>query len=296
VWEGNPANNSNGGGYKEFPGLEILVGTTKVDAFSQVACPSLASVVANNNYRLVTNAPTDNAGIMTTMIGIAHYMMDKADRQGLSPVRWAWVMRPDLFYELTAIWACAYYTDRCVTTPAGQAYIDAADTTALRDSMRQGKYLLIDGQRFEVILDDNLVEDTNTTNASVPSGSMSSDIYLIPLTVRGGFLSTYMEYFNYNQGTMTGVADAHGDGQFWSDGGKFFWWRQNSVNMCVRLGAKIEPRIILLTPHLAARIQNVLYRPNRHTLDSQPDSNYWINGGVSTARSVTEPWSDWHPS
>src|SRR3972149_517370 len=31
VYTGNPANNNVGGGYREFPGLDILIGTDKVD-------------------------------------------------------------------------------------------------------------------------------------------------------------------------------------------------------------------------------------------------------------------------
>lgn len=39
VYTGNPSNNSNGGGYKEFPGLDLLISTGKVDALTGASCP-----------------------------------------------------------------------------------------------------------------------------------------------------------------------------------------------------------------------------------------------------------------
>ena len=49
LYIGNPANNSAGGGFKEFPGLDILIGTTKVDALTGTACPSLRSDIKDRN-------------------------------------------------------------------------------------------------------------------------------------------------------------------------------------------------------------------------------------------------------
>jgi len=43
-----------------------------------------------------------------------------------------------------------------------------------------------------------------------------------------------------------------------------------------------EPRIILKTPQLAARIQNVKYVPHQHLREPDPDGAYFFKGGVST--------------
>src|SRR3990167_8485018 len=53
VYTGNPTNSSAGGGYKEFPGLDLLISTTKVDALTNQACPSLRSTIMDFGYRLV---------------------------------------------------------------------------------------------------------------------------------------------------------------------------------------------------------------------------------------------------
>lgn len=295
LWEGNPANNSGGGGYKEFPGMEILVGTAKYDAIAGTACPSLASRVMNNNYRLVSNDPSGAGGIIETMTYIAYTMERLAEVTNLAPVTWAWVMRPSLFYEITSVWACAYLTYRCTVAGAGnQAIVDSADAVGLRDAMRNGRYLMIDGVQWPVILDDSITEDTNTTNANVPNPTFASDIYLIPLRIRGNYLATYLEYLDYQQGAMAAIEQAHATDEDWTDSGRFLWHKKVSVNWCKQLLAKIEPRLILRTPHLAARIQNVRYASLLHERDSQPTSGYWVDGGVSAARSVTAPFSEWN--
>src|SRR3990167_17149 len=56
VFTGNPANNSAGGGYKEFPGLDLLISRTKVDAVAGTSCPSLYSDVKDFGYRQVDSA------------------------------------------------------------------------------------------------------------------------------------------------------------------------------------------------------------------------------------------------
>jgi hypothetical protein len=56
----------------------------------------------------------------------------------------------------------------------------------------------------------------------------------------------------------------------------------------------VEPRIILLTPHLAGRLQNVVYVPLQHERESLPSDPYWVDGGVSTARAAPSFHSDWN--
>ena len=97
LWYGNPANNTAGGGYREFPGLEILVGTGKRDAVTGQPCPSLDSMI------------TDAAGKdIDWLVNYLTYQMrtlqSLASRTGLDPVTWVIVMREELFYD------CLLYT------------------------------------------------------------------------------------------------------------------------------------------------------------------------------------------
>jgi hypothetical protein len=289
LWIGNPVNASAGGGYMEFPGLDILVSTTKVDAITNTACPSLASDVKDFNYHTVDDNSTELVNVMTYL---TRYLKWNADRMNMNPVTWSIVMRPELFYELTAVWPCSYMSYRCGLTLPNVLTVDSADMIGMRDSMRQGNFLTIDGMNWQVILDDAIPEDSSTNNANVPEGSFSSDIYVIPRTFLGGNVATFWEFFDYSS-----AVQAIGDGQlgddFWSDGGRFLWHKKPPLNWCVQWIAKIEPRIILRTPQLAGRLNNVVYTPLQHTRQPFNDDPYFVDGGVTSGYTPDTLYHEW---
>lgn len=292
VYTGNPANNAAGGGYAEFPGLDILISTNKVDAITGDTCVSLNSDVKDFNYVQVAN--NGGADIVATLSAMMRYLSWNADRMNLNPVNWAFAMRPHLFWELTAVWPCAYMTSRC-SMPAGStlAY-DAGDQIAMRDAMRQGRYLLIDGVQYPVVLDDAIVEESNGDNRNIVNGCFASDIYIIPLTFGGGYAGTFWEYYNYQNGPMDPVAQGY-QNMFWTDGGMYLWHAKPPMNWCVAWIAKIEPRLILRVPQLAGRLQNVQYcNVIQHVREPFPTDPYFRDGGVSTARYVASLYSDWN--
>lgn len=297
VYTGNPANNTGAGGYKEFPGLEILIGTDKFDAITGVRCPSLDSDVKNFNYTRVDSGGAGGQDIVNVMTYLFRYLQSNADRMGFGETTWAITMRRELFWEITAVWPCSYLTYRCnFRDDQGDARVnvDAGDQIAFRDDMRNGRYLLIDGSRVRVILDDGIVEETNTTSNRVPSTCFASDIYFIPLTVRGGLATTYWEHLDYTRGAMIGAEDGnYGQGYFWTDGGRFLWHNKPPRNWCIQMLAKIEPRLRLVTPQLAGRLNNVVYCPLQHTRSPFPTDPYFVDGGV-TSRTGPSLYSDWH--
>jgi hypothetical protein len=292
VYEGNPANNTGGGGYAEFPGLDLLVGTGKKDAFTGATCPSLDSTIHNNNYALVQTGAQGDAFVRRLTYTL-RYLKSLARDTNLDPVNWAVVMRSGLFYELTAIWPCVYMTHRCeFTTTDGtkQINVDAGDMIAMRDAMRQGNYLLVDGEQVEVILDNTIREDTNASGpASIGPGQFASDIYILPLSVGGGYASLFWEYLDYQKGAIPAANQAGYSDDYWTDGGRFLWHKKPPLNWCIQWLAKIEPRIILRTPHLAARILNVRYEPLIHERDHFTTDPYFVDGGVTDRRYTAGP-------
>lgn len=297
VYYGNPANNSGGNGYREFPGLDILIGTTKVDAITGTACPSLASDIKNMNYANISSSATAMSAVINALTYMMRTLSTTAENTGMGETRWIIAMRETLFYELSAAWPCSYMTYRCmISNDDGQRLnLDAGDVIGMRDAMRQGRYLIMDGIKYQVEFDSAITEDTNTTNANVPNPCFASDIYVIPMTVRGNTAVTYWEYLNYEAGPLQAAADLGLGNYFSSDGGRWLWVRRPPVNFCVSILGKIEPRIILRTPHLAGRLLNIVYCPLQHPRDAFPDDPYFVNGGV-TSRTATEPFSEWNPA
>lgn len=280
VWQGAISNNTAQGGYKEFPGLDNQIATGQKDADTGTLMPSADSDIKNFNYNDVDGTTLD---IVEYLSMLEYFLYYKAQRTGMLPVTWAVVMRPELWFELSAVWPCRYLTDRCRNSGGtNPVVINDSNNVDLRDRMRDGMSITINGRTYPVIVDDGIYENTNATSASVPAGYYASNIYMVPLRVRGSFPVTYWEYIDYRgvQAQIAGLGQGAQQVPFWTDDGRFLWvYRPNGY--CFDLQAKIEPRIVLRTPHLAGKIQNVRYSPLQHLVDSNPSSSYHVNGGVS---------------
>lgn len=286
VFTGNPDNNKAGGGYKEFIGLDILISTGKRDAITGTACPALDPDVKDFNYGRV-DATNLNPDIVDVVTYLYRYIKRNAAGMGFNPVQWRWAMREDLFYELTAVWPCSYLTYRCkfrATDGTIVENVSANDAIQFRDTMRAGYYLLIDGEQVPVEIDDAITEESSAQTNKLSAGSYASTMYLLPYTIMGGRPTLFFQHYDYSNGPMQAAQQANYQNDFWTDGGRFLWHNKPPINWCVQLIAKIEPRLILLTPQLAGKITHVAYKPLQHTRDAFPNQTYFVDGGVTTGR------------
>ena len=292
VYSGNPANSKAGGGYKEFMGLDLLIGTNKVDALSGTACPSLYSDIKSFGYRQISS--TTDPDIHRTLSTMMYILETRAKQNNLSPVDFRIVMRSQLFFELTRVWPLQYNTSDTGLTPAGLDLV-YLENVKMRDDMRNNNYLIINSKRYGVILDDCIPEENKADNAAIPIGGFASDIYIVPFTARGGTLQTlYWEYYSYTENVLpqlTGLPQ-----WFWSDGGMFLWTMGSPKLWCMDVSAKTEPRLRLLTPQLAGRLTDVAYVPLQHINDPLPSQDYYTNGGISTGRPFPSPFSEYNLS
>lgn len=288
AWQGSPVNNTGGGGYKEMTGISVLVNTGHTDAQTGVACASVDSDVKDFNF---LSAEDNGAALVNALTFMYYTRKDFAERTGVMPVRWVLAMRPEVFYTLSAIWPCAYLTYRCNLgdVTGAQVIIDAADQGRMRDEMRSGRYLLIDGDRIEVVVDDGIPEDTSTTNGNVPEACFASDIYLLPMSVVGGRAVLYGEYFEF---TNPSISDALGNMILGRVEGPWITVPKQT-NWCIQWQTKIEPRIVLRTPWLAARLNNVVVCPLQRTPSPFPSDPYYVGAGGLTSRSGPSYYSPW---
>lgn len=277
MYEGNPANNS-GEGYKEFKGLDILINTGYSDAETDQACPAADSLVRNfGNLNVATNGDT----LVQEIASVYTFLQQLANETGLAPLELVIAMPFGLFYELTSIWPCSYLTDRCTIGTGETNFVNGPDAIRMRDEMRgdldsrRGQYLLINGLKVPVVIDDAITQD------GLGAGVQSTTIYFIPLRVGNGRPVTYIEYFDYKSaGTLTAARQwAPADSFDVSDNGRFLWHRKPPTNWCIQALALTEWRVILRTPYLAARITNVAYTPRIPLRSGDPSSPYFVDGG-----------------
>jgi len=284
-YTGTPASNTASGGTKYYHGLDTLIDTGYRDVITGIACPAADSIVMTYTGGNISN----NYGNIVRLISNIWFQQKRLDAAtGLNPVRRVIVMSPGLFYDLTEAWPFFYNynaqrqmaalsSDTFRTTFSGESAL--RDTLAMRGDISKatGHYLMIQGEQVEVIIDEAIVETAGLL------GSFTSSIYFVPLTVKGGIPVTYMEYFNYDAETAAAIARFAGD-QYTSvsDGGHYLWRKKPPTNGCMQISVQSEERLILRTPHLAARLDNVSYTPVQHERTSFPGGTYYVNGGQTS--------------
>lgn len=288
VYTGNPTNNSAGGGRKYYRGFDLLINTGYQDAETGTACPAADSIVESfGNLEVASNGQA----LLRRVTSIWRRLKFIDMMTGLAPVKRVLTMPWSMFYEITEIWPIAYMTYRNVISLSNQSLFNTGqEINTLRDNMRgnqdtlTGQFLLIDGEEVEVVIDMGITE------AEIAGQSFRATMYFVPLTVLGGVDVTYIEHVNYDM--QAGALEA---GNFFtapgtyfsSDGGRFLWHKKPPTNFCVQMLAKTEPRIIMRTPMLAARLTGVQYTPIAHERGWDPTSgtvnnSFYVDGGGTT--------------
>lgn len=276
AWQGNIFTDN------EFPGLDGQIATGQMDADRPgVLCTALDSDVKTFGYADVCGTTRDIVEYVSMM---DYYLNHNAMRSKLTPVRWVIVMRPELWYELSACWPCRYQTNRCQDAAGTQvAVINDENNVNMRDAMREGMFLWVNGRKMDVVTDDGIFEHDSTNNSHLLPGEFASSIYQVPLTILGNFPVTYREYLNYRSPVALANVAPFAEQRrpdFWTDNGVFSWAYDGQL-WCYLLGMKTEQRVILRAPQLAGRIDYVKYTPLEHLRSPYPDGPYHHDGGVS---------------
>jgi len=281
VWRGNVAN-AVGTGYVPFNGFDLQIVTGHADAITQTSCPSLDSDLKDFNYQLIT--ATTPADIVQVISAMYNFLKRLAETTGMMPVDWVLVMRPSLFHELSQMWPCRYSTYGCnvTNTTTNTVNINGMEMVRERDRLRQMRVLPIEGVEIPVITDVGITEETEADAGPIQAGEMASDIYMIPLRA-AGVPVTYMEFFQFNNPQMGPTLDwfhtgGPGGGVWTTDNGMWFWSNARTAS-CLKARGTIRPRLLLRTPQLAGRIQNVRYNPLQHERSPFPDDGYFVDGG-----------------
>lgn len=270
-WQGNVAN------LNQFPGLDVQIATGQVDAKTNQACPALDSDVKNFAFNEVGGTGLDIAEYLEML---EFYLTNNAEGMGLD-VEWAISMRPQLWQRLTQVWPIKYNTlptDLMNAAVTGNRITLAGDmVTDARDTMRRSMTITVNGTDYPVIKDVGIAEDTNTTNANLEAGQFASSVYMVPLRVNG-VAATERQYLDYRD--WSGQIAQPDRQDFWTDDG-IYSWAISTVRWCHTYSLRTEQRIVLRTPQLAGRIDDVMYAPLQHLRSPFTDSPYHFDGGVS---------------
>lgn len=276
IYTGNPQTTAGSLGFQQFRGLDLLINTGKRDATTGILCPAADSIVIDFNGLNANAANGANGGTVYGVLANAITNLERLSEQLGMEVKWALSMRYGAFWSLTNIWPCVYATTGCAVNTVIRTQ-SMEEATSMRDDMRQGKYLLIEGKRYEVVVDDSIAEIPAAGGAT---GTYQSDIYFVPLTANGQ-PTLFWEYFSFNEQAIAAASALAPQGYFnVLQNGRFLQVRQSPTHTCVQVEIIERPRLILLTPFLAARFTNLRYTISIHERNAFPDELYFVNGGL----------------
>lgn len=258
-WTGDPTNPNQSAGYREFYGFDNLIRTGWRDALSNELCPSLDSDVKDFEGQCVSSA--NGANIYEYLTAMERSIQHRAMQVGLWPTQFTVVMRPEIWWELSLVWPLLEFSFGAIRAAsmlnvAGSSQIvtnlSGSDSSNATTAMRSTMTISINGNSYPVVIDD-AIEVTAGDNPV-------STIYFIPLTVQGGMTVTYWEYLDYRATGDALTNSLSNKVRFWTDDGRYMWTIDERL-FCFRVHSKIEPRLIMRTPFLAGRVDNVCASP-----------------------------------
>jgi hypothetical protein len=290
VYTDDPTNNGANNGRMYTTGLDLWINTgNKRDYLSSAVCTALNSKVDDFGYNSYDGTSPD---LVQMIHDVWAYINNNAMEMRLDPAKWFIAMRPNLFHLLTEIWPCRYDTDRCSNTNGTNVVIVNDDRNrAFRQQMRDGSYLLIDGVPVPVVQDSCIPREDWDDTQELNEGEFASDIYFVPETILGNMAATGWQYFDQRIRERSN-ARARNNQVWTTDSGMYAWATTESGGYCEAVKATLEYRLLMFTPQLAGRIQDVMYAPRQPFRDWEPDEKYYLDGGI-TYRPPSNFYSMW---
>jgi len=260
TWQGNPANATANGGYIPFTGLDSLIKTGYQDAVTTTAIPKADSIVVDAAY-----ADIGSYDIVGQLRAVFTALENRVSNL-FGSAEWVLVMRPELWDKLADVWPVLYGAEMAAAISDANVSLnmDANELVRQREAMKASKTIVINGVVRNVVTDHGILLEDSGDDASIPAGSWGSDIYVLPLRA-GGMAATYWEYLDYRESVALLRAVNPASDAFWSDGGRFFW-TVSEEKTCFKFQVRVRPRVILRTPHLAARVNNITWDKNAPAL------------------------------
>lgn len=257
----------------QYAGLEALVKTGYTDQVSGVACTAADSIVITHNAPIGSNG-TNGASFISNMVDMYFAAKERARVVGLAGTEWAFVMHPKAWRAVAEAWACAYWTDRCAGTQYNEIQRDAMEITRFRDELYRGQFLLVDGEAVPVLL------STGIPATGVSNNVYNTDIYLIPMSWNGRPL-LYRQYFPLNNAEAQQFLAMENDARVINNG-LYAVGKRSTNGLCTKFEFYSKHRLILDTPFLAGRVNDVQITYRASSLDVRVGESLYRDGGVSS--------------
>lgn len=278
-YTGSPANDTGGGGYREFRGLDSLIANNYSNALTGAACDRVDSYISSFSD---ANISGNEEAIARRIVEIQNLLERRDEAMGMGRVQRALTMKYNLFRSLVFMWAATYASYRLDVFGTNTRTNFSGETMLnMMLDMLNNRYLMVDSGRIPVITDESKPE------TAVGGGVYESTIQWVPLTgLDGAERLTYMEYFDYS-GPDAAMATARemggnlADYYDWFDNGRFMAHYKPPNNFCIQMLMITEPRLRLDAPWLAGALTDIRYTPTIPEESSFPGDATYISGGTT---------------
>lgn len=282
--DGNPATAYTAtdlGWIREPTGLSRLIKTGWTD-ISGAACNALDSIVVDWDAAVdAASSASYSGGDLPRLLNDIHSsLMSIARGVGMPDTRWQVVMPEPLFAQLVFKMACSYALARCadgaVGTPIGRTM---TEIEARYNEMRGGNYLLLNGMQVPVGFTSGYEMDTSVAPVT------GASIFFVPMTGAGRDL-TFLEYFPLdNPAVQAWNRLSNTTDRFYTNNG-MYGFASRSSGFCDQLLVTHRPRLVLETPFLAARVDNITFNLTVGWRSPFPGNSSYYNGGTSSFSNV----------
>ncbi len=265
------ANNTHGW-ISEFDGLDRQIRTGYVDSVTSLACEAMDSAVITHGANVNTTA-SDGRNIVQELSDLMFGLRQRASGMGMDATTWVIVMRRELFRAFVEQYSCLYNLFRCSGTQYEENNTDQTTTNNLRLEMLNGEYILVDGVRIPVVWSEGITQTTPAAN------TFESDMYIVPINWAGRPLLN-LEHFPMDNANATEFSEFQGEGVITMNNGMYMVGNRNT-GLCKEYHFASMMRLILETPWLAGRIDNLQYTFSAPIRNAFPGASYYADGGVS---------------
>lgn len=263
------------GWISEYDGIDRLIKAGHVDSATSTACPAADSMITT--WGTTIDGTVEGLNIATTMNDMYFSRWALAGDVGMDSTQWAWVMDKRLFRALTFVFACTFQHARCTDATAGEPIsreMQAIENRMLE--MANGQFLWCNNVRVPVLF-------TSGSEVQIPDLShngLIGDIYLVPMRWAGGDL-TWMDYFPMDNQFITEWIDLASSTKPVVHNNGMFMTAVRSDGFCEELLLTAKFRMIMRTPFLAARLDNVTFDSYKGYRDYDPAATFHYDGGVT---------------
>jgi hypothetical protein len=271
------------GGRKRMMGLQSIVNTGKFDALTYADCDMLDSYLKDYESNVVgeDGSPSILANLRAVVRSVNYRIMG----MGFSPdtADQAFVMSTRAWEQVAEAAACEYGLV-CADNSAPTRQ-DAVATRQRAEEWMNQRYLILDGKRYSVMI-DNMKPYTTEYYGNVTK--FCEDIYFLTKSVAGRtiFWGEYQDFNRTAGDTMAWLRSTFGVSGFAvTDGGKFLHAPTYSGGYCFDVRTIFKPRLLCIMPQLQGRLQNVCYVPEGYYPDATGSGGtYELSGGVGDDR------------